>query len=349
MKNKWQLKNLQTSLFTPEMLYDDTEPNSKLADVQNQAVLNKRAAEQNMNIRFNVPYISVDIVKDLEITGEVGKRIVESKASYINNTEDLNTMFLVFCNRMLGNDFEQRSTKTFAGIVKEVMTELFELQEWDIIKIILTNSSKGRNRPKFENLFKKALNLYIVKMRQRQTMAKKRAFCKYSWEVPMERSYPIDTHNEIPQVVNHAILPFYQRSDVKSPEERFVKFLEDHSEYIDWWYKNGDNGKMHYAVGYTNEQGDKALFYVDFIIRMKSGKIFLFDTKTDHSDSEAHNKHNALYDYMEKWNADPQNASQHIAGGIIIEKGKDYWVYSPMKITKNYDTNNWNAWHPDLN
>ncbi len=346
-ENDWQLNNIQPSLFTPEMLYEDYEPSADIVDVQNQAVLNRRAAEQNMNIRFNVPYISVDIVKDLEITGEVGQRIVESKASYINSTDDLNAMFCAFCKRILGNDFEQRSVKSFVGIVKEVMNELFDLIEWDIIKIILTNSPKGRNRPKFENLFKKAINLYTAKLRQRQADAKKRAFSKYPWEVPMERSYSIDNHEEILQVENHALLPFYQKTDVKSPEKHFAKFLETYSDYIDFWYKNGDSGKMNYAIGYTNELGEKALFYVDFIIRMKSGKIFLFDTKTDHSDSEAHNKHNALHDYMT--NAIPQNASQHLEGGIIVEKGNNYWVYSPMKISKDYDTDNWDAWHPDLN
>ena len=52
-------------------------------------------------------------------------------------------------------------------------------------------------------------------------------------------------------------------------------------DYIDWWYKNGDEGKQHYSIPYENSQKEKSLFYVDFIIRMKNGKVFLFDTKTE--------------------------------------------------------------------
>jgi type III restriction enzyme len=44
------------------------------------------------------------------------------------------------------------------------------------------------------------------------------------------------------------------------------------AEYIDWWYKNGDEGKQHYSICYTNVDGGQALFYVDFVIRMKNGQ-----------------------------------------------------------------------------
>ena len=38
---------------------------------------------------------------------------------------------------------------------------------------------------------------------------------------------------------NHALLPFVQLNEASNPEKEFVKYLEEHSQWIDWWYKNG--------------------------------------------------------------------------------------------------------------
>lgn len=78
------------------------------------------------------------------------------------------------------------------------------------------------------------------------------------------------------------MLPFVQLNEASNPEKEFVKYLEEHSQWIDWWYKNGDKGKQHYAIAYG-----KSLFYVDFVIRMKNGHVYLFDTKSAGSDVTA--------------------------------------------------------------
>lgn len=115
-------------------------------------------------------------------------------------------------------------------------------------------------------------------------------------------------------------------------------------EYIDWWYKNGDSGKQHYAISYTNVDGNKALFYVDFVIRMKNGQVFLFDTKSEDSDKNAPCKHNALIDYIHN----EENADKHLKGGVIIQtKNGENWKYCPMKIENTTDISSWDSFHPD--
>lgn len=101
-------------------------------------------------------------------------------------------------------------------------------------------------------------------------------------------------------------------------------------------YKNGDEGKQHYSIPYKNSQGEKALFYVDFVIRMKNGQVFLLDTKTENSDPEAPNKHNALIDYI---------ADKNLQGGVIVEKN-DVWYYSPLHIDSTADVRGWDAFYP---
>ena len=79
------------------------------------------------------------------------------------------------------------------------------------------------------------------------------------------------------------------------------------------------------------------MFYVDFVVRMKNGQVFLFDTKTEKSDSEAPNKHNALIEYMK---------DKGLQGGVIVEKN-DVWYYSRFHIETRDDVTGWDAFFPD--
>ena len=60
------------------------------------------------------------------MTGEVGTKIVESKATYINNVAD-SSYVPAFCKRLLGNDYEQRSVKTLRRCPKEVVKNSLEV------------------------------------------------------------------------------------------------------------------------------------------------------------------------------------------------------------------------------
>ena len=167
------------------------------------------------------------------------------------------------------------------------------------------------------------------------------SFVGYMWQVPEVRDFKDNTCIERSDVHNHAMLPYFEQIGASSPEKKFTKFLEDNTDSIDWWYKNGDSGSEHFAVGYKNSQGSDALFYVDYIIRMKNGKIFLFDTKSENSDPEAPNKHNALVEYLENdWNED-----NNVMGGVIIEENQN-WKYSPMKIENTSDLGGWDSFYP---
>ena len=344
-KSEWGMESGQLSLFTEDMLFGNGEIGYDAEGVSSEAYRNREKAIKQYGINFNVKNISTDIVKDLDMTGEVGSRIVKSKATYVNNMNDLTAMYLAFCKRLLGNDYEQRSVKTLGGTLKEVMEELFEVFEWDTMKIVLSNDNVHHNRPKFERLIAKAIQKYTEKLRIRQAAAKRRAFKHYDWSIPAERAYPIDTYSEQPQIDVHALLPFMEKKVASATERAFAVFLESQSSAIAWWYKNGDSGKANYAIGYINSQGDKSLFYVDFIICMKNGDIFLFDTKTENSDPEAPYKHNALWDYMRL----PDNKSKNLRGGVIVTDNFGNWVYSPAKLDPKLgtsDTTNWSIFDP---
>ena len=330
------VKNQQLSLFT----IDDLDGNADDDDDGGNSgesiyAKNRKACEDK--ITFRVRSIGVDLIEDVNITGEIGETHVDKKARYVRTMQELNNSYNAFCAKCIGSKFEKVSVTTLAFALKELMEELFELFETDAVKVILYHS----NRPVFADLIDRALNRYLKILEVRQQTQDEKYYKSYDWEVPVERLYKEESHRVIADVCDHALMPFVELKNASQPEKRFEAFLEDNKEYIDWWYKNGDAGRQHYAISYENKEGQKSLFYVDFVIRMKNGQIFLFDTKSAGSDVDAVEKHNALIDYMQS----EENKNQHLKGGIIIER-HDNWKYCPLKIDNTTDIVEWDSFYP---
>lgn len=312
----------------------DDEETQEPEPPQNLAEQNRKQIEQNLNIKFDVLRLGVEVPENIVFQNELGIIDVEGhKHEFAKSAGEVRRIYIDYCRSLLGSYEKSHSTDVLAGYLLQAMEELFELFETDAMKVILYHA----NKPKFTDIVTKALDNYIRKLQARQREAKERAFEQYTWEVPPERLYKESTHHVMPKIEDHALLPFIELNEVSTPERRFSEFLESNDAYIDWWYKNGDEGKQHYSIPYVNSQGDKALFYVDFVIRMKNGQVFLFDTKTENSDSEAPNKHNALIDYM---------ADKDLLGGVIVEKD-DIWHFSRFHIDTTENVTGWEAFFPD--
>ena len=325
----WLVKWQQFSFSFDDEEIPDSEPDESIA------AQNRKQVEQNEHIKFDVLRLGVEVPENIVFQNEVGIIDIDKRErrEFAKSAGEVHRIYIDYCRSLLGGFEKAHSTDVLAGYLLQAMEELFELFETDAMKVILYHA----NKPKFTDIITKALANYERKLQERQRKAKERAFEKYTWEVPAERLYKESTHHVMPKVEEHALLPFIELNTVSTPERRFSEFLEANKDYIDWWYKNGDEGKQHYSIPYENSQGEKALFYVDFVIRMKNGKVFLFDTKTENSDSEAPKKHNALIDYM---------SDKDLQGGVIVEYN-DVWYYSPLHIITTSDVRGWDAFFPN--
>ena len=337
LEEKLLVKNRQISLFTIDDLEGNDEGNGTGNDEAADNVCAKNRETCQDKITFKVRSIGIDLIEDVSITGETGETHVDKKARYVRTMQELNNSFNAFCAKCIGSKFEKVSITTLAFALKELMEDMFELFETDAVKVILYHS----NRPVFADLVAQALNRYQKILDERQKQQSEKYYKAYNWEVPVERLYKEETHRIKDEVRDHALLPFVELKNASQPEELFEAFLEANKKYIDWWYKNGDAGRQHYAISYENKQGHKSLFYVDFVIRMKNGQVFLFDTKSAGSDPDAVEKHNALIDYM----ASEENKDKHLRGGIIIEWNGN-WKYCPLKIDNTTDIVEWDSFYP---
>ena len=314
------------------------EPTSGGIDTQSKAYQNREKVRSF--IRFDVKNVNIEIPKDVVFQNEVTSIHVgeEGRVEYARSVGELQRIYSDFCNKLLGGNFERKhSTGVLASYLLSYMEEHFDVFETEAIKVILYHA----NLSKFEEIVTLALQRYLKIIEQRRGERQARSFVDYTWEVPAERYYKVETHHLEERAKNHALLPFVELNDASKPEQEFAAFLEQNAAYIDWWYKNGDEGKQHYAVPFEKADGTRSLFYVDFVVRMKNGQVFLFDTKMKDSDPEAPNKHNALVDYLQA------NKDKNLKGGVFIEQGSN-WMYSQFKIENTHDLMGWTAFHPDL-
>lgn len=326
----------------PLVFLGDEDEEQGHEDEGESTITKNRQTAERLRIRFDVKNVNIEIPADVFFQNDENTTIeIGEKAKFTRTAGEIDRVYVDWCRKMLGGFEKAHSTGVLANYLLEVMENLFELFETEAKKVVLYHE----NQPKFAEVVAKALARYAKILEQRQQAAKSRSFEKYEWEVPEDRTYTEENHIIKEKVKEHALLPFVEFKAASMPEHEFAEFLESHSDAIDWWYKNGDSGREHYAVEYTNSQGVKSLFYVDFVIRMKNGQVFLFDTKTQNSDSEAPQKHNALLEYLKK----EENADKHLLGGIIIHDRdrSGNWLYSPLPIDNTDDLGGWDAFLPD--
>lgn len=328
------------SLFTLEQLNQMLDANdfSPLPESDDATIEeNRQRVSRNNTIRLDVKNINIEIPSSVHFQNEVQTLNVE-RVKYTRKASEVDRVFLDYIDQK-GHQFEAKGrTDKIASYLLEMISDLFGIFDTDAKKVVLYYG----NRPKFDRLIDNALELYAKKREaDKQRAAATRKYTEYQWSVPDERVYDSNT-NHIESAQNHALLPFVQLNAASNPEKEFTSFLEANSQYIDWWYKNGDKGKQHYAIEYSQGKGGaKSLFYVDFVVRMKNGHIYLFDTKSAGSDVFAPEKNNALIDYMAK----NSTAEQPLQGGILVKQGSN-WLYPKLHICNTTDLTNWDPFYP---
>lgn len=312
----------------------DTLSNNTNADEYN-ATENRRKANAH-GIRTDVQKIMIAIPKDLEFKGTESHVMVEDKARFARTQNELIAAFNLFCRKNVGDYEPGQSAEMIRSAIYELFLEYLAINEFDAIKVVLSHL----NQPKFEQYIAKARDRYTELYYKKEEEARNAEEYKlYVWRLPETRMYNVEQSDTCNEVYRHAMIPYFEEKKASGPERIFSRWLDKQTETIDWWYKNGDKGNMHFAVPYNDKEGTPRCFYVDYIIHLKNGVTCLFDTKTKDSDADAPYKHNALLDYMKHEN---DTNHRNLVGGVTIQEGGN-WFYSTMKIENTKDLAGWNV------
>lgn len=296
---------------------------------------------QEKFIELDVTQIEIPIPKNVQLATEIGFTEVIEKETFAKTQSELDILFRQFCRDNVGGYAKTDSAPVLELGLKMLFEDYLLTDEFKAIKIILFQL----NRSKFIELIDIALTKHQILLDQKAALASKRI--EHSvWDVPVERIY--NEHYQLKKTEQHALKPFYESNRASTPEKEFAYFLEQNKAHLDWWYKNGDKNKEDFAVAYVDRNGVTRGFYVDFVIKTKTGKIALFDTKTLDSDAEFVAKHNALNKYIQEKSTN----EQPLVGGVIVPKGmrdNRTWKYCDNLISNSNDTTGWLSFEPSLN
>lgn len=97
---------------------------------------------------------------------------------------------------------------------------------------------------------------------------------------------------------------------IRSKSERLFEAYIEQKDNIEWIYKNGDSGLQYFSVVYVNSFGKQFLFYPDYIVKKKSGEIWIVETKggekrngvSKNVDIKVENKFESIKVYANKHN-----------------------------------------------
>ncbi len=263
-----------------------------------------------------------------------GKTISGDKAITVSGL-DLQRLFDYFIRQSLTPFYpEDRSV----GRVKEAIYKFFESQfkikrgEEEDKAIQITLGEK--NIQYFVNVIDKAKEEYQKEVTKREPGL---VFVK-DWNVPEFVRYN-ENYTQL-GYKKSIMVPFFSDAKWKS-EEAFIEFLEERAKNVQWWFKSGDRDRTFFAVAYDN--GGQKPFYVDFIVKMKDGKIGLFDTKVGITQKVAGTKIDGLHRYIQN----EKKKGKKFFGGITTNTDqRNYqgrWIYFD-KSSKELIDNDFGNW-----
>ncbi len=324
LENKLKLQQLPIPL--PD--WKDTD-NKKDAGVDAVTADNRNKARK-AGLHLDVARIFIEIPQDTQLTGVNGEVVVVKKARLARNASELDSLFTHFCRDHVGSYAKYDSTPVLRGALLDMIESYFGIFETEAIKVLLYYD----NRSFVEDIITRALLRYGNTLKNKPTTV--RDYSTDLFVIPATRIYNSSVVTPCDEVYNHALRPYFEQHSVSKPEREFARWIDRQTEWVDWWYKNGDEGKQHFAIPYTDSGGRKRCFYVDFIVRLKSGTICLFDTKTPGSDEDSPEKNNALWEYIEEHNA----IGKKMTGGILVQKGEN-WYYPGGLIEDDKNIDGW--------
>jgi len=255
-----------------------------------------------------------------------------SDISFEMSVSDIEKTFNYLCYQLLREQEDDKAKYSNVArswsVLKQALRVWFRtvLQDDHIYwyKIFIKDINKGEES-KFRPAITKALRAYkpisdkLLKEKKKKIEDKD----SYTFTIQEEYQYPED-YKIVPQRLC-VLDKFYLSEDYngRKNEIDFVKYLEKKKGKIDWWFKNGDQGKKYLGIKYTNlSSKEENLFYPDWVIRFSDGRIGIFDTKDGNTlfDFGTPEKANALQPKLKKF-------GKNYIGGIVTKEA-NVWYYN---------------------
>ena len=161
---------------------------------------------------------------------------------------------------------------------------------------------------------------FVAARRQREEERDPELFC-------LKREYSFsEKYQEYGDAKLCAVQPFYlpENYNGRENETEFIAYLEQQGAKIDWWFKNGNEGMDYFSLKYLNEtDGEKRLFYPDWIVKFKDGRIGIFDTKSGNTAANPEGREKGLNERIGAMN-EAAGGEVFVGGLVVKENGRWY-------------------------
>ena len=268
------------------------------------------------------------------------------------STNDVERTFNYFCLMLLKEQTDDRAKYTnvarawgvFKSAIRVWFHSVLSKDSSYYYRIFVKDIQKGASS-KFRPAITKALADFkpIAQNILKEKKNKQEEQEASTFEI-LERYDFTSDYEEVPQKVcaldKCYVLKNYKG---KTNEINFIEYLESKEKEIDWWFKNGNQGKEYFAIKYFNSVDDKeALFYPDFIVRFKSSKIGIFDPKKDQTatDPETADKAKALALKLKELGKGYVGGIAVFENGVWNYNGSEKYHYQKGKISQD---KNWQS------
>lgn len=274
---------------------------------------------------------------------------VDSGATEVNaevSANDAEKMFTRACAGLLVEQTEEetkvtniaRSAGVFRGGVRKWLKDALPdvAAETGRYKIFLKDISKGAASV-FRPAITAALKTYYPKRKKFVEERRQREESRKPEVFTLKREYAYsELYREYADAKLSVVQPFLlpDEYDGRQNETQFISYLEQQAGKIDWWFKNGSEGREYFSLKYFNTVEKEArLFYPDWIVKFKDGRIGIFDTKSGATATNPEGRETGLYEKIRSMNT--AVGYLKFVGGLVVREneqwyfneGKDY-VYS---------------------
>lgn len=129
-----------------------------------------------------------------------------------------------------------------------------------------------------------------------------------TFSIPEQELYRYDsTETDVEEISSNAYKGYSTAmivDGIRSKSERLFERYCEESNDVEWVYKNGDTGQQYFSIVYLDAVGKQWLFYPDYIVKKKTGEVWVIETKggetgnkSNNIDRQAANKFEAFKEY----------------------------------------------------
>ena len=288
-----------------------------------------------------------DIIANAKIAGKSfdeieGKIDSAAHARLTIAGNDLQSLFEQVIKNNLG------SFKNIKRSVPKVKTAIYSwfrkylgAKEWSqeaiLVQMIFLHNG---NRKVFETILTDAIEVYKTTREKEIKKKVEESERWYNLEIVPE-SFFNKYADELAESKKYVYEPCYLSMERLDPERQFEKFLNENSEKIVWWWKNGKNKQDYFGIKY--EYANAILtFYPDYLVMLKDDRLGIFEVK-DTGDRDGGTFTKAKAEALQAWLA--KQKRKDLFGGIVIERNHAWVINS--RTTYAWDKcerGDWGEW-----